>query len=107
MSVSALETKHHCAAIFIGVIEHSLACFSDYMSQRLLHVKSEQQSHPLRVTKGIPQGSELDLMLFTHTQTFVTALPVQGCGGSGAYTGNTSSNVLEFTMDGMPDHRRA
>lgn len=67
-----LDSKHHSTAIFFGVTGHSLVCFSDQLSQRVLHVKKEEQSHffPLAI-KGVPQGSELISVLFTDTPNFI------------------------------------
>lgn len=84
---SALDAKQCCAAIFIdlakafdtvdhsilavrlgsiGVSGHSLAWFSNYLTDRVQRVKTEQfLSQPLPVTKGVPQGSILAPTLFS------------------------------------------
>ena len=84
---SALDSKLHCAAIFIdlakafdtvnhsilsdrlnsiGVQGRSLEWFSSFLSGRTQSVKSEHfLSQPLSVTKGIPQGSTLAPTLFS------------------------------------------
>ena len=85
--ISALNSKQYCAAIFIdlakafdtvnqsiladrlgsiGVSGHSLDWFTNYLTDRMQYVKSEYLlSHPLPVTKGVPQGSILSPKLFS------------------------------------------
>ena len=84
---AALDSKLHCAAIFIdlakafdtvdhnilshrlssiGIRGHSLAWFTNYLTGRVQCVKSELfHSQPLPVTKGVPQGSNLAPTLFS------------------------------------------
>ena len=85
---TALDSKQCCAAIFIdldkafdtvdhsihvgllrsfGISEGSLACFANYLSQRVQGIKSENLlSQPLLVTKGVPQGSILRHARFSN-----------------------------------------
>ena len=85
--IQQLDSKLHCAAIFIdlakafdtvnhsilsdrlnsiGVQGRSLEWFSSFLSGRTQSVKSEHfLSQPLSVTKGVPQGSTLAPTLFS------------------------------------------
>ena len=50
----------------IGVTNHSLSWFPNYLSHRVQRVRFENLlSHPLLVSKGVPQGSILGPTLFS------------------------------------------